>query len=158
MAYRNKIYFCFDADNDIFAYNRIKGWNAHKNIDFGFFNAHEINTIRTLSAEETIKRNLRERLKNTKIMLVLVGDKTKYHNKYVRWEMEVALKMDIPIAAVNLNGKNRIDYDLCPPILREKRVVHVPYTKEAINFVLDNWYDAYHTPKFKDDTDLYYDN
>jgi hypothetical protein len=157
MAYRNKVYFCMDYDNDGFAYNRIKGWNAHKNIDFKFLNVHELNTIRPWSNEDTIKRNLRERLKNTKIMLVLVGEKTKYHHKYVRWEMELALSMDIPIVAVNLNGKNRIDYNLCPPILRGKRVVHIPYSKEAINFMLDNWYNAYHNPKFKDYTDLYYD-
>ena len=70
MAYRNKTYICFDADNDIHYYNLMKAWKASKKIDFDFYNAHEINTIRDTNQEQTIKRKLRERLQNAKILMV----------------------------------------------------------------------------------------
>ena len=46
-----------------------------------------------------------KRLKNTKIFVLLVGEKTKYLYKYVKWEIEQALSLNLPIIVVNLNGK-----------------------------------------------------
>lgn len=155
MAYRNKVYVCFDADEDMLAYQRMKAWKEHEHIDFTFNNAHELNPIRVYT-EENIKRNLRERMKNTKLMIVLVGQKTKNLYKYVRWEMELALEMDIPIIAVNLNKKNGMDKDLCPPILRDKPVVHIPYKKDCILHAMKNWVEYYPTAKSKGQTNLIY--
>ena len=60
MAYRNKTYVCFDADNDILYYNLMKAWKENENIAFNFHNAHEINNLRDGSSEETIKRKYRK--------------------------------------------------------------------------------------------------
>ncbi|PKR82403.1 TIR domain-containing protein [Heyndrickxia camelliae] len=139
MAYRNKTYICFDADIDMRYYNLLKAWKENENIDILFHNAHEINTIRPWSSEETIKRNLRERMKNTKLIIVLIGEKTKNLYKYVRWEIELALSMDIPIIAVNLNKVNGIDNLRCPPILRDKPVLHIPFKRKAVEHSLKYW-------------------
>ena len=88
---RNKTYVCFDADTDMWAYGYMKGWKALDHIDFDFDNAHELNNLRDGSTEETIKPKLRERLKFTKVMLVLVGEKTKNLHRFVRWEQVRAL-------------------------------------------------------------------
>ena len=119
MAYKNKTYVCFDADNDIKYYNLMKAWKENDSVAFNFHNAHEINNLREWSSEETIKRRLRERLANTKVLVVLIGESTRNLYKYVRWEIEYAVNNDIPIIGVNLNGKRKRD-DLCPPIMRDE--------------------------------------
>jgi MTH538 TIR-like domain (DUF1863) len=91
------------------------------------------------SSEETIKRKLRERLANTKVLVVLVGQKTKNLHKYVRWEIEYAIENDIPIIAVNLNGKKGIDETLCPPILRSELAIHIPFGQKILNYALNHW-------------------
>lgn len=139
MAYKNKTYVCFDADNDIHWYNLMKAWKEHDSIAFDFHNAHEINNIRDGSSEETIKRRLRERLANTKVLIVLIGQYTRNLYKYVRWEIEYAVAYGVPIIGVNLNKKNGIDYNLCPPILKDKLAIHVPFGQMPIDYALNNW-------------------
>ena len=144
---RNKTYVCFDADTDMWAYAYMKGWKASDNIDFDFDNAHELNKVRDESSEETIKAKLRERLNATKVMLVLVGEKTKNLHKFVRWEQEVALSMNIPVVAVYLNESAKRDDDLCPPIIRDELVLHVPYKLATVRWAIDYWPNFY--SKFK---------
>jgi hypothetical protein len=115
MAYTNKTYVCFDADTDIHYYRLMTTWKEHEKIEFNFFNAHEINNLRDGSSEATIKAKLCERLNNTKMLVILIGKNTAKLYKYVRWEIEYVIEKDIPIVAVNLNGKRKQD-DLCPPL------------------------------------------
>lgn len=143
MAYRNKAYVCFDGDNDIRYYQLMKAWHKNENFDFTFYDAHDLMQARDSSSEETIKRSLRERLKNSREFIVLIGENTKNLFKFVRWEMEVALNLNIPIIGVNLNGKNGLDSDRCPAIIRDELVVYVPYGVVPIDFALRNWPDAY---------------
>jgi len=142
MAYRNKTYICFDADTDMWAYKFMKGWKNNDNIDFDFHDAHDLNNLRDGSKEETIKPKLRERMKNTKIFMVLVGDKTKNLFQFVRWEMDIALEMDIPIVAVYLNESKTRDNNVCPPIIRDELVLHIPYKQAAMKWAIDNWIAA----------------
>lgn len=139
MAYRNKTYVCFDADNDMKYYNLMCAWKENDNIAFNFHNAHDLNNLLPTSSEETIKRKLRERLENTKVMIVLIGDRTKYLYKFVRWEIEYAIENDIPIIAVNLNGLRKMDTDLCPAIIRNQLSVHIPFQQKIIDLALNKW-------------------
>ncbi len=144
MAYRNKTYVCFDATNDILYYNLMKAWKANDNIDFDFYNAHDYNDVNDTDSEATIKRKLKQRLNNTKLFLVLVGEKTKNHYKYVRWEIEIALNMELPIIVVNLNKIDGIDNNLCPAILKNELAIHVPYNQKDIMLCVDNWGDKHY--------------
>lgn len=139
MAYRNKTYVCFDADNDISYYRLMTAWKENDRIAFDFHNAHEINNLRDDSSEETIKRKLRERLENTKVIVVLIGEHTRNLYKYVRWEIEYALEKNIPIIGVNLNKKKCIDYDLCPPLLKAELAIHIPFGQKIVNYALNRW-------------------
>jgi len=137
MSYRNKTYIAFDADSDMSYYRTMTMWKANENIDFDFHNAHELNNLRSTSSEDTIKGKLRERLLNTKIMIVLIGESTKNLYKFVRWEMEVAIKMSIPIIGVNLNGKKGLDTDRCPAIIRDVAKSFVPFKLQDIKDAMD---------------------
>ena len=149
MAYKNKTYVCFDADSDMRYYNMMKAWKENENIAFDFHNAHNLNNLRPGSSEETIKRKLIERLQNPKMFIVLVGEHTKYLYKFVRWEIEYAIEKDIPIIVVNLNGQKRINYHLCPPILRDKLSIHVPFKQKIIDYALNNWGEQHKQTKEK---------
>jgi len=139
MAYRNKTYVCFDADTDIIYYNLMKAWKENGKIAFDFNDAHDLNNLRDSSSEEQIKKKLRERLKNTKVLIVLIGENTKKLYKYVRWEIEVAIELEISIVVANLNKKRKIDFELCPKILKDTLAVHVGFGQNIINYALNHW-------------------
>lgn len=140
MAYRNKTYVIFDGDNDMWAYAYMLGWVKNNNIEFNFHNAHELGSeITDRASEETVKRRLRERLRNAKQCIVIVGDNTKNLFRFVRWEIEVAMELDIPLIVVNLNGTRGFDEELCPPILRSSYSVHVPFKLAAIRHALEHF-------------------
>lgn len=138
-------YIVFDGDNDGWAYNYINGWKKNRNIDFNYKNAHDLDTMTSAAQnEQYIKSKLRERMRKSSAVVVLVGDKTKYLYKYVRWELELALELDLPIIAANLNSKNGQDNDNCPAIIRDKGcVVHIPYKLQALKFAMSNWPGEY---------------
>lgn len=139
MAYRNKTYVAFDADNDMHYYRLMQAWKQNDRTEFDFYNAHELNNLRPTSSEETIKHKLRERLLNSKVLVVLIGNHTKDLYKFVRWEIEQGLKLGLPIIGVNLNGKRALDRDLCPPVMRDTLAVHVAYGPKIMQYALENW-------------------
>ncbi|WP_455138481.1 TIR domain-containing protein [Thermophilibacter sp.] len=75
MAYKNKTYVAFDGDTDMRYFNILKAWRNNKEINFDFYDVHSINTARDTSLTESIKRQLRERFDNSKLFLLLVGEK-----------------------------------------------------------------------------------
>ena len=143
MSYRNKTYVIFDGDNDLWAYAYMKGWKANENIDFNFYDAHDIRPLTDRASEETVRARLRERFSSAKQVIVLIGEKTKNLYRFVGWEIELALELDLPIIAVNLNNKRRYDQDLCPPLLRDRYVVHIPFKMKIIQFTLDKFPEEY---------------
>lgn len=173
MSYKNKTYIIFDADTDMKYYRLMTAWNENENIDFNFYNAHDIYSVnkahieklreldkkdKTSREEIYIKGKLKERLNNTKQVIVLVGDSTKNLYKYVRWEIEVAIDLDIPIIAVNLDGTNRSS-SKTPPILKDKACfLSTPFKVDAIKYALDNFPTWYHKNKQNGKFDGYYKN
>lgn len=146
MAYRNKTYVIFDGDKDIWAYGRMKGWKALPTVDFDFYDAHDLGSELTdRASEETVKSRLRSRFSSAKQVVVLIGAHTRYLYRFVRWELDVALELDLPVIAVNLNGKRRIDNDRCPPVIRPEYVVHVPFKRAIIKYALDNFPQEYNS-------------
>jgi hypothetical protein len=153
MGYKDPSYVIFDGDNDKWAYAYMKGWKANDRVDFDFRDAHDLDNMTGRAQDEAyVKSNLRERMKKSKAVIVLIGEKTKNLYKYVRWELELAIELDLPIVAVNLNKKNRKDNNLCPAILRDAggRAVHVPFSMDAIKHSLDNFPSTYYSQSTQD--------
>jgi hypothetical protein len=160
LAYRNKTYVCFDADEDIKYYRLLQAWREKDPEKFPFYNAHDLYPMRIskldANDEKYIKSKLKERLANTKCFIILVGEKTKNLYRYIRWEIEVALSLDLPIVVINLNKKNRQDRFLCPPIVREELAIHIPFTKEAIIKAVKYWPESHKSRRKDGDTGPYY--
>ncbi len=143
MAYRNKTYVIFDGDTDMWAYAYMKGWKENDRVDFDFNDAHDIRPLTDRASEETVRARLRERFSNAKQVIVLVGEKTKNLLRFVRWEMETALELKLPIIVVNLNGLRAMDADRCPPIIRDEYVVHIPFKMTIVQYALDQFPEEY---------------
>ncbi|NTW90083.1 MAG: molecular chaperone Tir [Candidatus Moranbacteria bacterium] len=140
--FTNKTYVAFDADSDIHYYRLMQAWKKNDNTSFNFYDAHDLNNLMPWSSEETIKGKLAERLQNTKIFILLVGEKTKFLYKFVRWEIEQAISRKIPIIVVNLNGKRSMDSNLCPTVATDELAVHVSFNQKIIEYAINNWAES----------------
>lgn len=138
MTYRNKTYIAFDGDTDMASYRLMTAWHANPKFSFEFQNAHDLNTARDSSQEESIKRQLRERFANSRDFIVLIGEKTKLLRKFVQWEMDVTVRLGLPIIAVNLNGSRERD-DRCPAAIQDELAIFVPFQAKIIEYALENW-------------------
>lgn len=139
MPYRNKTFVSFDGDSDIHYYRLMQAWKQNDGFAFNFYDAHKLNTARDSSQEASIKTQLAERMRNTKVFVLLVGERTRYLQKFVRWEIEQAIHRDLPIIVVNLNGRRSMDEDRCPPVLRDKLAIHVSFNAAIMQHALDHW-------------------
>ena len=143
VSYKNKTYVIFDGDNDMWAYAYMKGWKTNENMDFDFYDAHDVRPLTDRASEETVRSVLRQRLANAKQVVVLVGENTKNLYRFVRWEIEIAQKKDLPVIVVNLNGLRQMDPDRCPAILRGWLAAHVSFRAKIIQHALDHFPDEY---------------
>jgi len=159
------IYVAFDGDEDKWAYAFMKGWKTNDRVDFDFEDAHELDTMTARAQGEAyVKARLKERMKVSDALVVIVGEKTKNLYRFVRWEMELALELGLPIIVANLNNKTAMDPDRCPPIIRDACAIHIPFKKEAIKYTLENYPQAFRRfsaqdkaagPRFYDRPDWY---
>lgn len=76
--------------------------------------------------------------------------------KYVRWEIEQAIKRDLPCIVVNINGKKSCDDDLCPALMRDHLAIHISFNARIMQYALENWPESYEKHKLKGDTGAYY--
>jgi hypothetical protein len=144
MSYKNKTYVAFDGDTDIRYYRTMQMWKQNDHIDFNFYDAHDLNSARDTSTEESIKAQLRIRMANSVQMILLVGEKTKYLRKFVPWEIELARKKDIPIIIVNLNGDRYFDDDRCPNTVKDNvYTISIPFQMKIIRHALDQFPSDY---------------
>ena len=144
MAYRNKTYVAFDGDNDIRYYNLMKAWKQSDSTYFNFYDAHDLNTARDSSMTESIKRQLAIRMANSKIFVLLLGEKTKYLTRFVKWEVEHALYLNLPIIVVNINGRRDVDSERMPTWLNNQLCICCSFNSRIMQYSLENWEDLHY--------------
>lgn len=148
MSYRNKTYVAF-ASEDIRDYRLMEAWRENENIEFDFFDAHDLYISRDTSKPETIKRNLRERMKNAK-QIVLLGSKDSGKKgsdgySFLAYEVEVMIEFDLPVVVANLDGDRTVDKSYIPSPLGDVDyyTVSVSFQPKIIQFALDNYAPAH---------------
>lgn len=133
-------YVIFDGDKDRYAYAFMKGWKVNERVEFDFRDAHDIGSLTGRAQDEAyVKSELRKRMEASKQVLVLVGESTKNLRKFVGWEIDVAVKLGLPIIVVNLNDKREMDSDQCPVPLRTGYIAHVAFKRAIIKHALENF-------------------
>ena len=167
MAYRNGTYIAFHAQgtnrpgqSDIDYYNLMKAWSAKTDDDFTMINSHEkASAVRDTSKNITLRASLLLRLRNSKNLVLIIGETTKMDTDWVPFEISKAIdNYEIPIIAAYTG----YDCILAPLMLRflwpkalEQRidnqtahVIHIPFKKAPITDAIDQFnYNNY--PKGK---------
>src|SRR5437867_4067812 len=110
-------YIAFAADgnedmykSDIKYYQLMKGWDAMKKMNFKFINPHEKGpALREWSKKETIMKTLRERLKKSNRLFLLVGETTRLDTDFVPYEIEYATDTcKLPVIVCYVGERKRI--------------------------------------------------
>ena len=148
MSYRNKTYVAF-ASEDIRNYRLMEAWRDNDHIDFDFYDAHDLYISRDTSKPETIKRNLRERLKNAK-QIVLLGSTTGKRKgsdgrSFLAHEVSVIIEFDLPVVVANLDRDRRVDTNFIPrPLLdADYYTMSVSFQPAIIQYALNNYAQNY---------------
>jgi len=165
MAYKNGTYVAFHAegtdvptDSDMKYYNLLKAWTAKEDDDFSMVNSHEkTSAVRDSSKRETLKASLVTRLRNSKHLLLIIGDTTKLDTDWVPFEIEYAIDdCDLPVIAAYTDYgciQNPASHaHEWPEALKRRiengtaRVIHIPFKKEPIAAAIEQ-FDTQTKPK-----------
>ena len=144
MSYRNKTYVAF-ASEDIRSYRLMEAWRENDNIDFDFFDAHDLYISRDTSKPETIKSNLRQRMKNAKQFVLLGSDSAKKKGgdgtSFLAYEVDTMVVLNLPVVVANLDGDRNIDKNFIPgPLLdADYYTLSVSFQPTIIKYALDHY-------------------
>ncbi len=148
MSYRNKTYVAF-ASEDIRSYRLMTAWCENDKIDFDFHDAHDINEALDTSQPETIRRRLRERLANTKQVIVLGSAQCKTKagksSSFLYYEIETIAKLNLPVVIANLDGDRTVDKNFIPQRFLDDDylTLSVSFQVKIIQYALDDWVPAW---------------
>jgi hypothetical protein len=162
MAYRNGTYVAFHAngtdiptDSDIKYYNLMKAWTERTDDDFSMINSHDkASSVRDSSKKATLRASLQERLRNSKNMVLIIGETTRYDTDWVPFEIEQAVDTyEIPIIAAYTGYEAILAPDrlsgLWPSALATRiknktaHVIHVPFKKEPLKAAIEQFSHDY---------------
>mgnify|MGYP001156681707 CR=1 FL=1 len=159
MAYRNGTYVAFHGQgqvnptkSDFKYYSTMMGWKEHKHIDFTFNNSHDKTySVRDSSTWATLSARLRERLNNSKNMVLITTSSTPLDGDGVPFEIETAIDhCEIPIIAAypEYDQVRVIDNAVrakWPAALKSRidsgkaRVVHIPFKLSALKYCINHF-------------------
>lgn len=165
MAYRNGTYVAFHAQgtnlpgkSDMDYYNLMKAWSAKTDDDFTMINSHDkASSVRDSSKKATLRASLLERLRNSKNMVLIIGETTRFDTDWVPFEICAAVDTyEIPIIA----AYTEFNAITAPPELRKwwpkaleeriddgtAKVIHISFKKEPLKAAI-NQFDHNTLPK-----------
>jgi len=148
MSYKNKTYVAF-ASEDINKYRLMEAWKKNENIDFNFYDAHDLFISRDTSKPETIKKNLRERMKNAKQVVLLISKDAKKKGdddvSFLSHEIDLIVEFDLPVVIVNLDGNRFVNSTLELKKLKNNNhyTISTSYQPAIIKYALDNYCSEY---------------
>jgi hypothetical protein len=159
MAYRNGTYVAFHADGnnipgktDIDYYNLMRAWHAKGDDDFTMVNSHDKSrAVRDSSLNATLRSSLLERLRNSRNMVLIIGETTKNDTDWVPFEIQQAVdtyRIPIIVAYTTCEGPIRDPSALSrywPTALSARinggsiNAIHIPFKKAPLNAAIDQF-------------------
>ena len=135
MAYRNGTYVAFHAAgtsdptaSDMKYYRLLNAWNVRPDRDFHFIDSHnKAAAVRDTSSKERLKVVLSQRLRNSKNMILILGQTTRFDRDWIPFEIAYAVdNCRIPIIAAypgfDASGAGPcLNLALCPCLTNPKR-------------------------------------
>lgn len=148
MGYRNGTYVAFHAAgtsdptaSNMKYYALLQAWHADEDNEFYFVNSYDKGAaVRDSSSKQRLREVLAERLRNSRNMVLILGQSTQFDTHWVPFEISYAVDTcDIPIIAaytdyeyvLDVEGKRRP----WPGALAQRidnnaaRVIHIPFKR-----------------------------
>lgn len=166
MAYRNGTYVAFHANgttdptaSDIKYYNLLKAWTEKTDDEFSMVNSHDKTaSVRDSSLRDTLRTRLVTRLRNSKHLLLIIGETTKEDTDWVPFEIryavdECAIPIIVAYTVFDKPIRNPSALSAYWPKALESRInnetasaIHIPFKKEPIRDAIGQ-FDPKNLPK-----------
>jgi hypothetical protein len=162
MAYRSGTYVAFHADNisdptesDMKYYRLVEAWKNNNNLEIEFINSHDkANAVRDSSLRKTLQDSLLKRLRNSKNLLLIIGDTTRNDNDWIPFEISRAIdEYHLPVIAAytgyryifpSFYAPNNFR-SLWPTALASRidsntaKVIHIPFRKNPVSAAINQF-------------------
>jgi len=151
MAYRSGTYIAFDGLgqtnptlSDFRYYATMQAWASHKNIDFKYVDSHDKTcAVRDTSLRTTLESRIRERLANSKNVVVILSSDTRKSGSMLTYEIEQAVdRYELPLIVTYVDYKiiaNPGQLSSYWPNALSTRIsnqtakaIHIPFIKDAL--------------------------
>lgn len=151
MAYRSGTYIAFDGLgqtnptlSDFKYYSIIEGWASNKHIEFKYVNSHDKTcAVRDTSLRTTLESRIRERLANSKNVVVILSSNTRKSGNMLTYEIEQAVdRYELPLVVTYVDYKiisNPGQLSSYWPNALSTRIsnqtakaIHIPFIKDAL--------------------------
>ena len=151
MAYRSGTYIAFDGLgqtnptlSDFKYYSIIEGWASNKHIEFKYVNSHDKTcAVRDTSLRTTLESRIRERLANSKNVVVILSSNTRKSGSMLTYEIEQAVdRYELPLVVTYVDYKiisNPGQLSSYWPNALSTRIsnqtakaIHIPFIKDAL--------------------------
>lgn len=151
MAYRSGTYIAFDGLgqtnptlSDFKYYATMQAWASHKNIDFKYVDSHDKTcAVRDTSLRTTLESRIRERLANSKNVVVILSGDTRKSGSMLTYEIEQAVdRYNLPLIVTYVDYKiiaNPGQLSSYWPNALSTRIsnqtakaIHIPFIKDAL--------------------------
>ena len=151
MAYRNGTYIAFDGLgqinptlSDFRFYSTIKAWASHQHIEFQYRDSHEKTyAVRDTSSRTTLEARIRERLSNSKNVIVILSKDTRKTGSMLSYEIEQAvdnykLPLIVTYVGYRVVAKPVLLSSYWPNALsfhisnNSAKAIHIPFIKDAL--------------------------
>lgn len=130
----------------------LRAWRASDNIDFNFPDSHlKTAQVRDTSSEATLKDRLRERMRNSKNMLVIISEDTNFDRGLLNWEIKTAMEdynLPVIVAYAGRNSLYNLDDELIRRLPKEifvnvvmgfKNFAHIPFAQDDIYRAINHY-------------------
>lgn len=151
MSYRNGTYIAFDGLgqinptlSDFKYYATIQAWAQNNNINFNYVDSHDKTyAVRDSSLRATLEQRIRERLSNSKNVIIILSSDTRKSGSMLSYEIEQAVDTySLPLIIAYVDYKIVADPSSLshywPDSLRARiqngsaSAIHIPFCKDAL--------------------------
>lgn len=151
MAYRSGTYIAFDGLDqtnptlsDFRYYATMQAWASNKNINFKYVDSHDKTyAVRDTSLLITLKSRIRERLANSKNVVVIVSSDTRKSGSMLTYEIEQAVDTyQLPLIVTYVDYRIVANpqqlFSYWPDALSRRisnqtaKAIHIPFIKDAL--------------------------
>lgn len=140
-----KVFFSFYYDEDVFRMHQIRNIGAITNTPI--LDANDFESIRQ-AGDSAVRSWINSQMKNIDCLAVLIGENT-HTRKWVKYEIENAIKMDLPIFGLHIHRlqcpKNDYSKHGIDPLenVHVDNGVSVKPISNSVYTYRPNYYDAY---------------